>query len=241
MNFLCISSYDNDLEWVKDYRNPHIIYDKTWNGGSYKDVIVKPSGLKQKYPNYNIVNTSSNGYNIYDYMTFIIDNYNVLPPVTAFIKGNTVGRHVTQEFFDKIINSKCFCPVEEWTFHDLEQPALQNGYAMLSPDGGWMETNNSWYLNTPDHPSQYFKSYNEFMLFCFKNPVLPRYVRFAPGTNYIVPRDYILKYDKVFYQNLRTFVAHAQLSGESHMIERALYTIWMCNYEVADTMKVLVA
>jgi hypothetical protein len=240
MNFLCISSYDNDLEWVGNYPNPHLIYDKTWNGGSYKDVVVKPSGLKEKYPHYNIVNASPNGYNIYDYMTFILDHYDNLPDVISFIKGNTAGRHVTQEFFDKIINSKCFCPIEEWTFHDLDQPALQNGYAMLSPDGGWMETNNSWYLNTSSHPSKYFRTYNEFMQFCFKNPVLPRYVRFAPGTNYVVPKEYILKYNKIFYENIRTFVSHSQLSGESHMIERALYTIWMCNFDVADTMKELV-
>ena len=33
MNFLCISNYNNDLSWLSDYPNPHLIYDKTWAGG----------------------------------------------------------------------------------------------------------------------------------------------------------------------------------------------------------------
>ena len=78
------------------------------------------------------------------------------------------------------------------------------------------------------------------MKFCFVNPPEPNYVRFPPGGNFVVPKQYILKYDKVFYENLRTFTSHTRVPGEGQMIERALYTIWMCNFEVADTMKVLV-
>ena len=36
MNFLCISSYNNNLDLLKKYNNPHLIYDKTWEGG-FKD------------------------------------------------------------------------------------------------------------------------------------------------------------------------------------------------------------
>ena len=72
------------------------------------------------------------------------------------------------------------------------------------------------------------------------NPVHPKYVRFPPGGNYIVPKDQILKYDKVFYENLHTFASHSRVSGEGQMIERAMYTIWSCNFPVADTMKELV-
>jgi len=111
---------------------------------------------------------------------------------------------------------------------------------MISCEGGWMEVNSSWYLHHEKHPTKYFETYNAFMSFCFKDPVHPRYVRFPPGGNYIVPKHQILKYDKVFYQNLKTFTNHTRVSGEGQMIERALYTIWMCNFDVADTMKELV-
>ena len=243
MNFICISNYNNDLDWLSEYPNPHLIYDKTWAGGildNNNSVELPPSNLKEKYPKYNIINGNPNGYNISDYMTFIIEHYDSLPDVTVFIKGNIIGRHISQEVFDKLINSKCFAPIEDWQFHDLNQPALQNGYAMISGDGGWMEKNDSWYLHHPKHPTKYFSSYNEFMKFCFVNPPEPNYVRFPPGGNFVVPKQYILKYDKVFYENLRTFTSHTRVPGEGQMIERTLYTIWMCNFEVADTMKVLV-
>ena len=108
---------------------------------------------------------------------------------------------------------------------------------MFSPDGGWMELNDSWYLNRTELPTKYFKTYNDFMDFCFKNPIHPKYVRFAPGGNYIVPKENLLKYDKIFYQNIKTIVEHHQLSGESHLIERFMHTMWSCNFEVANTMK----
>jgi hypothetical protein len=243
MNFLCISNYNNDLEWVGRYSNPHLIYDKTWAGGvidNDNSEIIPPSNIKEKYPNYTITNGDPNGYNISDYMTFIIDYYDDLPDVTVFIKGNTIGRHVSKEVFDRIINNKCFTPIEDWRVHDPNQTALQNGYAMLSCDGGWMETNDSWYLNHPKHPTKYFTNYNTFLSFCFKDPVYPKYVRFPPGGNFIVPKEYILKYDKVFYKNLRTFTRHTRVSGEGQMIERSLYTIWLGNFEVANTMRDLV-
>lgn len=240
MNFFCISNYNNDLDWVSEYPNPHLIYDKTWAGGvvdNDNSAILPPSNLKEKYPQYNITNGDPNGYNISDYMTFIIDHYDNFPDVVVFLKGNTIGRHVSKEYFDRVINNKCFTCLEDWKEHDPNQTALQNGYAMLSCEGGWMETNDSWYLNHPKHPTKYFKNYNDFIDFCFVDAVHPRYIRFPPGANFIVPKEYILKYDRIFYENLRTFTRHTRVSGEGQMIERALYTIWIGNYEVSERMK----
>jgi hypothetical protein len=240
MNFFCISNYNNDLSWLSEYPNPHLIYDKTWAGGvvdNDNSGILPPSNLKEKYPQYNITNGDPNGYNISDYMTFIIDHYDSLPDVVAFLKGNTIGRHVSKEYFDRVINNKCFTCLEDWKEHDPNQAALQNGYAMFSCEGGWMETNDSWYLNHSKHPTKYFKNYNDFLDYCFVDAVHPRYVRFPPGANFIVPKEYILKYNKIFYENLRTFTRHTRVSGEGQMIERALYTIWLGNYEVSERMK----
>lgn len=243
MNFLCISNYNNNLDWISTYPNPHLIYDKTWAGGiidNDNSKILPPSNLKDRYPNYNITNGSPNGYNISDYMTFIIDHYDNLPEVTVFLKGNTIGRHVKKEMMDKIINLRCFSPIEDWKIHDTSQLALQNGYAMISGDGGWMETNDSWYLKHPKHPVKYFTDYNDFIRFCFVDAPFPKYVRFPPGGNFVVPKEYVLKYDKIFYKNLRTMVNHTRVPGEGQMIERALYTIWMGNFTVAETMKTLI-
>ena len=129
MNFFCISNYNNDLDWLRDFPNPHIIYDKTWNGGAidnYNSSYLAPIDLKKKYPDFNIVNGNQNGYNINDYLTFIIDNYDNLPEVTAFIKGNTIGRHVSKEYFYKVINNKTFTPLVDPTQHE----PMKNDYAM---------------------------------------------------------------------------------------------------------------
>ena len=50
-------------------------------------------------------------------------------------------------------------------------------------------------------------------------------------------KKHILKYEKTFYQNLKLFPSHSKIPGEANMLERALYTLWNCNFEVADTMK----
>ena len=243
VNFLCISSYNNNLDWLRKYKNPHIIYDKTWNGG-YKDHYdiqkIKPSGLQKKYPEFNIINADINGYNISDYFSYIIENFNNLPDHIVFMKGNTIGRHISEEKFKRVVNNKYFTCIEDYTFHDQNQKSLRNGHALLSCDGGWMEKNTSWYLRHHLHPTKYFLSYNGFINFCFKNPVLPKYLRFPPGACYIVSKEQIYKYNKIFYQNLKTFANHSRLSGEAHLIERSLYTIWNCDYEISENMKSLI-
>ena len=243
MNFLCISSYNNNLDWLKKYDNPHIIYDKTWNGGLKNNINkerVPKSELKKKYPNFNIVNGSNNGYNINDYLTFIIDNYEKLPENIVFMKGNTIGRHVSEEKFESVVNNKHFTCIEERGAHNYNQRSLKNGNALISCEGGWMEKNTSWYLRHNAHPTKYFLSYNKFLSFCFKNPVLPKYIRFPPGGCYVVPKSQILKYKLVFYKNLRIFVKHSRISGEGLIIERALYTIWNCDFEISENMKKII-
>ena len=126
LNFFCISNYNNNLDWVKDYPN-HIIYDKTWDASllenaSYPFEVVD---LYKKYPNYNIVKSSINGYNIYDYLTYIIDHYDDLPNIIVFCKGNTFPRHVSEEKFRQLVKLKCFTPIEDWKAHDPNQPSLQ--------------------------------------------------------------------------------------------------------------------
>ena len=243
LNFLCISSYNNNLDWLENYDNPHLIYDKTWNGGLKNNLNkerVPKSNLKKIYPNFNIVNGNYKGYNVTDYLTFIIDNYEYLPENTVFMKGNTIGRHVSEKRFKRIVNNKYFTCIEEWQKHNPHQRSLKNGYALLSCEGGWMEKNTSWYLRHHAHPIKYFLSYNNFLSFCFENPVLPKYIRFPPGGCYIVPKNQILKYELVFYKNLRIFANHSRVSGEGQLIERALYTLWNCDFEVSDNMKKII-
>jgi hypothetical protein len=233
---LVVSCHNNDLDWLFELLESRDDFSKD-------NIFIYNKGDEPltKYSDKAKIEKCENlGYSITSFCKYILDNYNNLSDTTIFIKGNVVPRHVNREYFERIFDNRCFTAIEEWQFHDINQPAIQNGYAMFSPDGGWMEVNDSWYLNHPSHPTKYFESYNQFMSFCFKDPVHPRYVRFAPGGNYIVPKANLLKYGKIFYQNIKTFVEHHQLSGETHLIERFMHTMWSCNFEVADTMKELV-
>ena len=239
-NFICISSFNDDLNWFKEFDYPHIIFDKCYKGikkSRYFPYDIPPSNLKNKYPDFNIRPGEVGGYNINEYLTFIIENYGNLPENIVFIKGNILTRHVSRSFLSNIIDNKYLTLIEEWDEKDSRQYSFFNRSSFISSDGGWSEINNNWYLNKRNHPNKYFNNFNTFMNFIFKSYINPKYIRFCPGANFIVPKPYILKYDLIFYKNLKFLVNYSQLSGESHILERALLSIWKSEYKVSEIMK----
>ncbi len=217
-NFLVVSSYNNDLGWVPESTDNYHIYDRS-------ESSVIPYMVNRE----KVTRVPNVGYNIYDYCTFIIDNYDRLPECVIFTKGNVFPRHVSQAFFNRLANNDSFTPIEDHRRHRVYWPVC-----FFSSDGGFCEINNSWYL--AKLPIKYFRDYNDFLRFCYRDPVIPWYVRFAPGGCYVVPRANILKLPKVAYENLRTFVSHAPLPGEAHIIERALHTLWTANFELNEAL-----
>ena len=222
MNFLCVSNHNNDLSWLDKYPNGYIIYDR-----SDSDEHVKGRGYV-KSPNV--------GYNIYDMMTFIIDHYDTLPDYTTFCKGNIVPRHVGLEYFESVMNNRFYTPIFDWTLHKPELPVC-----MFSSDGLWSEINNSWYLRPNAIPFinvgvRHFNNYNELLNMCFDSCPPTKYVTFAPGANYVVPKEMIFKYSINFYRKLRSLVDYTTLPLEAHAIERLLHTLWTCNFQVKENM-----
>tara|TARA_Y100000034_G_C6828279_1_gene373655 strand:+ start:305 stop:985 length:681 start_codon:yes stop_codon:yes gene_type:complete len=216
LNFFCISNHNNCLSWIDDYLNDYIVYDRSDSDDYCEGLNYKKS------PNM--------GYNIYDILTFIIENYDNLPEHTTFLKGNIFPRHINKRKFEQLKDSKTFTPLFDPSLHAPEFPT-----SMFSSDGLWSEINNSWYMTN----TKYFKNYNDFLKFCFIDSIEPLYITFAPGANYAVPRENILKYDKIFYKNLKTFVSWDTFCSEAHMIERFLYSFWLSNFEVNSGMKKL--
>jgi len=218
-NFLVVSNYNNDLSWVPEYTDQYVIYDKTKEN-------IHPPKLNEK----RVVKTPNVGYNLFDYFSYIVDHYENLPNCVIFTKGNVFPRHVSQAHFERIMNNQYFTPIEDYRMHKERWPVQ-----FFSSDGGFCEVNNGWYLQ--HHKTKYFHNYKDFLTFCFKEPVIPRYIRFAPGACYIVPKENILKLPKVFYENLKIFISYSQLPGEAHIIERALHTLWTCTFEVSKAMQ----
>jgi hypothetical protein len=216
-NFFTISCHGNEnITWINEFSDNFKLY-------------IKDSIDTSSFDNEKIEEINNVGYNIYSYMKFIIDNYDNLPEITVFCKNNVFPRHVTKDVFIKQSSRKIFTCIEQPSRWELKYPVT-----MLSSDNGFLELNTSWY--TSHHPTKYFSNFNDFYRFIFKHKDVPRYLRFAPGGNYVVPRENILLRSKEFYQNLMTFVEHHQFSGESHMIERALYIIWNSTIEESNTM-----
>ena len=71
----------------------------------------------------------------------------------------------------------------------------------------------------------------------YVNPDIPEYIRFSPGAAYIIPKDNILKYSKKFYERIREILSHDVIVTEAHILERCIYTIFTCDYEVQEKYK----
>jgi len=69
------------------------------------------------------------------------------------------------------------------------------------------------------------------------NFMIEPYIRFSPGGNYIIPKKNILKYSKKFYERIRECMNEDVITAEIWMIERATYTIFICDWEVNEQYK----
>lgn len=156
------------------------------------------------------------GSNIHDYMSYIVDNYDNLPDRVLFGKTNMLQRHLNKEEFDILLQKDGLVPLMTQT-HKVYDPVCH-----YDKDGMYCEKNDSWYLHI--YPTVHYDQYYKFAeAFDLPNP---KYLAFAPGACWIVPRENILKRSRDYYTRLRDIVEHDSNPGEAHMIERALFYIW---------------
>ena len=238
-NFLVVSDYNwlpDNLEesWVNKYSDNYLIYDRY-----------------HRYPESDKVKWQKNvGQNHYDMFDFIINNYDNLPECTIFCRScfmwpkdtgvavyEADGRrrssgNCTEEFFLKNANNNFFTELQDFT----SEPWRFNGIAnKIGPNNSYLVENKSWYFYK--HPGKYYTNLNTFLKDMYKNPPQLDYVRFSPGGNYIIPKQYILKYSKSFYERIREIMSWEIITGEIHMIERITYHMFMDDWEVVDKYK----
>lgn len=182
-----MNAYHGNTEWIKGYTSDVVFYDK-------KDKNV--------------------GSNIFDYMSYIVDNYDNLSDVTLFGKTNMLERHITKEEFDKVVNNKTFTPL-------LTKNHKIDGVINYYEDGLYYEVNSSWYFH---HYDKHYSNYGEVA----KELGLPnpKYLGFAPGACYIVPKASIHKHSKEYYSKIKNMVSRSENPAEAHAIERSLYNLW---------------
>lgn len=202
--FLMVSNYNADISWILDYTDNYIIYDR-----SDTDEWIKSFDISK------VIKVPNIGWDIYDKFTYIIDHYDNLPDTLILAKGN-LFKYITREEFDEICNNTTFTPLFT-RHHPTKFPT-----AFYGDDGIYNEINNSWYLGV--YPAKYFKTYNSFIWRYFKK--IPKYIKFGPGSNYLVQKEDITRYPKSFYEKLRSYISYSAHPGEAQIIERTLYYLW---------------
>lgn len=196
-----ISRYNHDLDWLRDYTEDAVIYDRSdnytgyWFGGT--NIITKT------VPNL--------GSDIYDKFSFIIENYNNLPEVAVYTKAN-LFKYITKQEFDNIKDNKVFTPL-------LTQNHQTREGVCYYKDRMYYEINNYWYLIA--HPARYAKEIKEF--FHMEDRA---YNCFAPGSNYILTRENIHKTPLETYYKLRSYLDWTVYPGDAQLLERNLYYLW---------------
>ena len=193
-----ISRYNHDVSWLSDYTDDFVMYDRSEL--PLEGTIVVP----------NI------GSDIYDKFTYIIDNYDDLPDVAVYTKAN-IFKYISKEEFDRIKDNTTFTPI--FTLgHTVYEPICRYN----KESGMYEEINNFWYLT--GHRPKNEQAVEELSdLLELRNL---QYVPFAPGSNYILPKENILKHSKEFYEKLRSYLAWDIYPGEAQIMERGLYLLW---------------
>jgi hypothetical protein len=230
-NFLVVSDYnwlpvDIEESWVAKATDNYIILDK-YHRPEWKD---HPK-VKQQL---NV------GQNVYDMFDFILENYDDLPEGMIFVrsclffpKGNKPpisNGNCSEEVFAERCNNTTVSELHDYG------PEVHNGHgSRMGPDGSFLEINNSWFFNHV--PTKHYRNTKTFLNDMYKNPDHVDYIRFAPGFNYVVPKENVLKYSKKFYERIRDILSWGDVVAEAHMLERTIYTIFTCDWEVKDEYK----
>lgn len=197
-------------------------------------ILDKASRLPQSE---QVVHQKNVGQNIYDLYDFIVKNYDNLPDRMVFCRAAIFfpkGRekplssgNCSEEVFFELANKDEFTEIHDYG------PEVHDGFASkCGADGSFWEINNSWYLNI--HRGKYFKNLNDFFKDLYVNEYRPPYVRFSPGASYVIPKEYVLRRPKYFYERIRHLLGWGIVIGEAHMLERATYTIFNSTEEVRE-------
>ena len=189
-----VSRYNQDVEWLKEYTDNPIIYDRS------------------EEPIENSIIVPNLGTDIADKFSYIIDNYDNLPDVAVYTKAN-IFKYISEEEFNQIKDNKIFTPLLT-KHHKVYAPIC-----WYNKEGMYCELNDYWYLNA--HPARYAKEIIELFKMNKRG-----YNIFAPGSNYLLPKENILKHPKEFYEKLRSYLMWDRYPGEAQLLERNLWYIW---------------
>lgn len=208
--FFLISRYNENPSWIKKYTNNYIIYNKG----------------KDNLQNFKTKRMPNIGGNQYDIFHFIHENYGNLPDLMAFMQAEPFD-HCPKKVFNRLIQRERFTSLEYYG------PTPANKYEKRDFDGGFMEINNSWYIeahNKSQRKKCRYSSLDEFMQKYFKNYQHVDWIRFAPGSQYIIEKKQARYYPKKFWKKMMDEISKFNTT-EAHIIERSLWMFFQCTLQ----------
>ena len=232
--FFLIHNYNTVPDRLLEYCSRYLIMDAS-DDGKTKEALAAGGFCVQ-----DVENT---GHNITSYFRWFAEHYDELPEVVLLGKGNMIGRHCSEEYFEKVYRNT-------WFTFLYEEAAMRPRYSKataktLAENGGkdpsegsiasllsqsrYLEENNSWYMQTGTHPCRYFATLDDFLPFVYKDPVIPKYISFSPGACYIVRREQIRLHSPQFYLNLNKVMDYTldpAFPAEAYIVERLLPVIF---------------
>jgi len=228
---LVVSNYNWDLEWLK------MTYDY---GFSPKNTVIydKSDGGKDFSHLGEVIESPNVGANQFDILRFIIENYDNLPDMSIFIKGNLFSRgenyYTTEERFIQSLNATELFSI--WVDKNVLVGDLRHtDYTPLETlNDGRLIQPVVWcdYSHNSDLEDRHFSNHHELLDWCFEDPPKTNTIEFIPASNFAVPKEAILKYSKDVYEKMVSSLFYEPESGydptcaEAHIVERLFYLIW---------------
>lgn len=199
-NFFVIHNFNTIPTELLELCEDYVIYDCS------SDKEVKEE-LHSK--GYHVIDVENTGHNITTYFSYFAENYDNLPEVICLLKGNMIGRHCSKEFFEQVYDNKSFTFLydekqywDRFGKYNAQNEKNEVGNTFLAMENVYVEKNDSWYVDSPNHPKKYFNDVDDLLRFIYKMPMIPQYCMFSPRACFIVRREQILRHSKEFYLNL---------------------------------------
>jgi len=232
---LVISNYNWDLGWLS------MTYD---HGFSPENTVIYDKSDSDKDLSHfgKVIKSPNVGANQFDILRFIIENYEDLPDLSVFVKGNLFkgdqfteeNYYTTEERFVQSLNATEFFSIWVDKFVLVEDFRHTDNTPLETLKNGRLIQPVAWcnYSSNKNLESRYFSNHHQVLDWCFIDPPKTDTIEFIPASNFAVTKEVILKYSKTLYEKLISILYYEPDSkydptcAEAHILERLFYLIW---------------
>lgn len=235
---IIISRYNENLKWTLDYpynKYKYTVYNKGNNENFEKKNVI------------NVINLPNIGRESHTYLYHIINNYDNLKDINVFLPGSIDTNHTI--FKKKLISSKLIDNIEKndnavfLSFDNIKNNSIVDEFKLFQVNSYSSKTRENIILNKESKTEKcmyrpYYKWYNKV----FGDRVSSSVIHY--GIFSVDKRD-ILKYPKIYYENLIKYVSNSSNPEAGHFFEKSWgvifapfnYTNVIYDNEIKDPFK----